>query len=169
MAKIIAIIGGIVGIAATILWLVAPSLGWWEIIFDPIIGNNVEYYLSPFGIFTYGDTTENWLGLFLVGGLIFLVGSILILVGAAKESTGIAVLSAIVMIAGIGLFCYALYSYEDLQDILEFMEFWGGEYTVFFGTYNFFGTWNWRLGNGFFIAVAGAIIGLIGSFMVKGR
>ena len=170
--KFIAVLGGLIGIAAVILGLFIPSFGWWEVLFDPILGNNVSSYLSAFG-YTTNTANENieFLGyMFLIGGIVFLIGSFLVIIGGIKESKALAVLSSLIMIGGLIVFCIALGTNEDFENILEGLNFlFGEEYNVFFGEASgilLLGTWTWRLGNGFFIGIVAVIIALIGSFLV---
>ncbi len=162
LTKILAIIGGIIGIFAAILTFIEPSLGWWEVTYVGI-GTN-EAYLNPYGYNVNGDFAGE---LFLIGALLFVASSVLVILAAAKGSKAGSLLFAFLMIVGLALFCYALYVEEHFESILAGLEFlFGGDYNVFFGTVDFFGTWTWRLGNGFFIACAGAAIALVGSFLV---
>lgn len=171
MGKIVAILGGLVGLLASILFLFEGSLGWWEVVYTPIFGNAVRGDLSPFGTYQLGTgDVEMWGGLFLFSGIIFVLASVLLIVASAKESKGGAILCAILMIVGLGLFIYALGSDEGLLQIKDFLDWIGGsEYNVYFGSvdFGFLGAWAWRFGNGFFIAIAGAVIGLIGAFYIK--
>ncbi|MFO8018642.1 MAG: hypothetical protein R6U96_08405 [Promethearchaeia archaeon] len=71
-------------------------------------------------------------------------------------------MSALMMVGGLALFCIALTNNESLEWGIDFLNFITGseDYNIFFGE----GTmYTWRLGNGFFIGTAGAIIGLIGA------
>lgn len=166
--KLPALIGGIIGLVAVLLGLVEPSLGWWQIHFEfgPI---NMSSYINAFGYST--NTVNNDLELIsnilLLSGLTYLAGTLLILLTAAKNMKSGAILFSFVMIIGIILFCYGLYANENFADILSGIEFLSGdEHNVFFGTFKFLGTWTWRLGNGFFVGVAGAVISLVGAYMM---
>ena len=102
------VIGGIIGILATILALIEPSLGWWEVQITALINNSI--YVNAFG---YG-TNDSELGpLFIVSAVLFLVGSVFTFLAANKKSKGIAFLCVFLMIAGIALFTYGLYINED--------------------------------------------------------
>ncbi len=170
MNKIVVIIGGVIGIFAAILWLFEPSLGWWEVTVEAIVDG--AGYISPFG---YGSNTFNsdieFHGpLLLIGGILFLSGSSLAIVSAIKENKGISILFAILMVGGLGLFCYGLAVIENFENILSGLSFLTGEdYTVFFGRENLgvLGVWTWRLGNGFFIAIGAFIITLIGTLIKR--
>lgn len=162
LSKILAIIGGIIGILAAILTFIEPSLGWWEVTYVGW-GTNAGY-LNPYGYNVVGDFAGE---LFLIAGLLFVASSVLVILAAAKGSKAGSLLCAFLMILGLALFCYALYVEEHFESILAGLEWlFGADYNVFFGTVDFLGTWTWRLGNGFFIACAGAAIALVGSFLV---
>ncbi len=173
MSKVIAIIGGVVGIVAAILGFLAPELGWWQVTAENyLIIFDGSGYINAFGMTsnTVNEEVELLGNMFLIGGIVFIVGALLAMVGAAKESTGLAVLGSIIMIAGIGLWVYDLMTNEDFENIIDGLDFiTGDEYTVLFGAIDLgiLGAWNWGLGVGFYIAVAGAVVCLIGSFMVK--
>lgn len=170
MNKVVVIVGGVIGIFASLLWVFEPSLGWWEVTVDAII--NGAGYISPFG---YGSNTVNnnieFHGpLLLIGGILFLVSSVLAIISAVKEKKGIAILSALLMVGGLGLFCYGLVVIEDFENILSGLSFLtGAEYTVFFGRTDLgiLGIWNWRLGNGFFIAIGAFVVTLIGALLKR--
>lgn len=165
MSKVLAILGGIIGIIAVFLFFFEQSLGWWEVSVQiGTISNSV--YISPFG-YTSDDV---FLGpLFLFAAILFIVGSILIFVAAAKDSKGFSIICSLLMIGGLILFCYSLYANEDFDTILSGLEtLLGSELNIFFGTVDLgmLGIWTWRLGNGFFIACAGTAIALVGSFLL---
>ena len=150
------VIGGIVGILATILALIEPSLGWWEVQVDSWTDSAI--YVNAFG---YG-TNDSELGpLFIVSASLFLAGCVLTFLAVNKKSKGIVFLCVFLMIASIGLFSYGLYANENFSDVAAALSFLSGtDQNVFFGV---FGIWTWRLGNGFFIALGGTVITLIGA------
>lgn len=171
MNKIVVIIGGVIGIFASILWLFEPSLGWWEVTVEDYLAIfDGAGYISPFG---YSSNTANsdieFHGpLLLIGGIIFLSASVLAIVSAIKENKQLAIIFAFVMIGGLGLFCYGLAVIEDIENILEGLSFlMGEEYTVFWGSEDLglAGDWAWRLGNGFFIAIGAFVVTLIGTLV----
>ena len=170
MNKVVVIIGGVIGIFAALLWVFEPSLGWWEVTVDAIV--NGAGYISPFG---YGSNTANnnieFHGpLLLIGGILFLVASIFAILSAIKEKSSFAILSAILMVGGLGLFCYGLVVIEDFENILAGLDFLtGADHTVFFGSVNLgiLGFWAWRLGNGFFIAIGAFVVTLIGALLKR--
>jgi hypothetical protein len=168
MTKILAILGGIIGILSVLLFIFEPSLGWWEVTVQIIMITN-SAYINPFGYTPDGT----FLGpLFIFASVLFLVGAIFILVAAAINSKGFSILCALLMFGGLALYCYALIANEDFDAIITGLEtLFGAEYTVLWGTADLglLGIWTWRLGNGFIIAVAGAAIALVGAFLVKKR
>ena len=54
MNKVVVIVGGVIGIFASLLWVFEPSLGWWEITVDAIVSG--AGYISPSG---YRSNTGN--------------------------------------------------------------------------------------------------------------
>ncbi len=173
MNKIVVIIGGLIGIFAAILWLFEPSLGWWEVTVENYLGIfNGAGYISPFGFSSNtGNSNIEFYGpLLIIGGIIFLLSSLCAVISAIKEKRSYSILFDLLMIGGLGLFCYGLAVIEDFENILEGLNFLTGtNYTVFFGSENLgaLGVWAWRLGNGFFIAIGAFIVTLIGSLLKK--
>ena len=173
MNKIVAILGRIVGIFAVILGLFEPTLGWWDVTVDDyLVFFDGSGAINAFGYSsnTANDNIELLGPLLLIGGILFLVSSVLIIIASFKENKNFTILCSFLMIGGLALFCYGLTVVEDFENILEGLNFFAGEErTVFFGTVDLGlgGDWAWRLGNGFFIAIGGAVIALIGSFLKK--
>lgn len=165
LSKVLAILGGIIGLIAVFLFFFEQSLGWWEVSVQIGTLSN-SAYISPFG-YTSDDA---FLGpLFLFAAVLFILGSVLIFVAAAKDSKGFSIICSLLMIGGLILFCYSLYANEDFDALITGLEtLLGSEFFVFFGTVDLglFGIWTWRLGNGFFIACAGTVIALVGSFLL---
>jgi len=165
LSKVLAILGGIIGIIAVFLYFFEPSLGWWEVSVQiGTISNSA--YISPFG-YTSNDA---FLGpLFLFAAVLFILGSVLIFVAAAKDSKGFSIICSLLMIGGLILYSYALWANEDFDAVLTGLEtLLGSEFNILFGTADLtpFGIWTWRLGNGFIIACAGTAIALVGSFLL---
>ncbi|MFO8017203.1 MAG: hypothetical protein R6U96_01085 [Promethearchaeia archaeon] len=158
--KIIAIVAGLIGIFAVLSFFIEESLGaWWQVENDLF---NTTFYLNAFGM-SSGEESELALEtLGLVAGIIYLLGSVLIIYAASQETKGVGILSALMMVGGLALFCIALTNNESLEWGIDFLNFITGseEYNIFFGEATMY---TWRLGNGFFIGTAGAIIGLIGA------
>ncbi len=168
--KILAILGGLIGLLIVILAFIVPALGWWEVSFDPFIGSIRHSYIDPIGIArnTANDNFDYMGTYFTVAGVVFLAGCVWVLVGAIKESKVFTLLCAILMIAGLSIFCVALAMNEDFENIISGLDFlYGGEHNVFFGSVSFLGNeWIWRLGNGWFICLIAAILAFIGAFYV---
>jgi choline-glycine betaine transporter len=160
--KILAMLAGIIGIFAVFSFFIEESLGaWWQVEIDYVIGKTTNYY-NAFGMSSGEDSELALEMLGLVAGIIYVLGSVFIIYAASKETKGIGILSALMMVGGLALFCYALANNETLEGITDFLNFISGsdEYNVFFGEWTIY---SWRLGNGFFIGTVGAIIGLIGA------
>ena len=99
-----------------------------------------------------------------------MASAILAIISVVKEKNGIAILSAFIMVGGLGLFCYGLAVIEDFENILSGLSFLtGAEYIIFFGSENLgiLGFWAWRLGNGFFIAIGTFVVTLIGALLKR--
>ncbi len=162
--KGLVIFGGILGIFSMLSFYISPSLGaWWQVTFE-FYSWKSNYYINAFGI---DDRERSALGnLALAGGILFLIGSLAAIVAAGvKESKGMAFLGSIIMLIGIVLFLYALYTFEDFNRLMGVLSFFSGdEYNPFFGRYD---TGNvsitWSLGLGFFIGAIAAIMVIIGS------
>jgi hypothetical protein len=173
MKKLVALIGGIIILVGVFIGLIDPSLGWWQMDITYTIFNNTKegaLYLSSFGGITdtYNDSTDQ-----LEGAIIYIImalaalGGILLIVGAAKESSGIAFIGVLMAIGGLAYFIYALPNFEQLVDFATIGSntpenmVWGSADLTFIGEY----TLNWRLGNGYIITAAGALVSLIGVVM----
>ncbi|TFG08799.1 MAG: hypothetical protein EU539_01225 [Promethearchaeota archaeon] len=156
--KIVVIFGGLLGIFAVLSYYLSESLGaWWQATFE-IWRFERNYYINAFG-YSEDDQILGNLGLF--AGVLFLLGSFIAIITAGKKSKNLGIISFLIMIAGIGLFLYALSEWENFGRFLNILEFISGEeQNVFYGSA---GNLTWGLGVGFFLAVIATIIVLIGS------
>ena len=163
--KIVALIGGVLALIAVLIGLIPSDISWW---YAHESTSNQDWFLNAFGFFTDANGTEFMDDyLILVGGLIFLGGSALIIYGGVKEQKAIAILSGILMIVGLVVFCVALNANEDWESIESILDFLNSDYTVFFGEQDiFFWHFRWGLGIGFYLAAVGAGIGTIGAFIM---
>jgi amino acid transporter len=163
--KIIALFGGLIALVAVLIGLIPSDISWW---YAHESTGNQDWYLNAFGFFTDANGTEFMEDyLILVGGLIFLVGAALIMYGGIKEQKAIAIISGILMIIGLVVFCVALNANEDWENIESVLDFLNSDYTVFYGEQSIlFWHFKWGLGWGFIIAAIGAGIGTIGAFMM---
>lgn len=169
--KFIAILGGIVGLIAILIGLFPSDASWWTIRTQNL---DLAYYLNPFGFFTNQDnqTSPSIDSLILLSGLIFLAGSVLIIYGGYKESKGIALLSGILMIIALVLFCIVLNTKTNWGDVDSNLSFLDDQTNLLFGSISIvvfiiLETVNWSLGIGFYVAAVGAGIGIIGAVVMK--
>jgi len=160
--KFIAVIGGILGIIAVLIGLLPSEVSWWYV--KETVFNNAEY-LNAFGYYTDYNGQVSFVDdyLILISGIIFLAGSVLIMYGAVKEQKGIAIISGVLMIVGLVLFCVALNANENWDAVAPYLDWLDNQSTVFYGE---FLIWRWGLGIGFYLGAVGAVIGIIGALVV---
>lgn len=161
--RFIALIGGLLGLVAVLIGLIPSEISWWYV--KETIANNAAY-LNAFGYFTDMNGEVRFIDdyLILISGLIFLAGSILIMYGAFKEQKGIAIISAVLMIVGLVLFCVALNANADWGNVETFLSWMDNQSSVFYGEWAF---WRWGLGIGFYLGAVGAGIGIVGAFVMN--
>lgn len=170
--KAIVAIGAILGIVSVILYFISDAAGaWWQITYDPIVGNTQHYNMNVFGqfqdqeSFNPDDLVLGFYGILVV--ILVILGSVLGFAAIAKQIKAIGLLGAVLIIGGIVLFLIALNDVEGFQDVISLMEFFSSDdYNVFFGSAQFLGDWSWSLSFGFFMAAAAGILILIGTFML---
>ena len=160
--KIIALIGGLLAVFAVLIGLLPSEISWWYV--KETLTNQASY-LNAFGFFTDAGGQIEFVDdyLLLVGGLVFLAGSVLIMYGASKKEKTIAILSGVLMIIGLIVFCVALNANENWEGVETFLSWLNTQSSVFYGEWFI---WRWGLGIGFYLAAAGAVIGIIGAFVM---
>ncbi len=164
--RFIALIGGIFGVIAILVGLFPSDASWWYIKANI---SNYNIFLNPFGYFATADNEFLFSGdyLILISGLIFLLGSILVMYGAFKEQKGIAIISAVLMIVGLVIFCVALNTKANWEDVRSYLSFLNNQGNLLAGSGSFFLiNYNWNLGIGFYLGAVGAGIGIIGAFVM---
>ena len=161
--KLIAVIGGLLGLIAVLIGLVPSEISWWYV--KETVGNNAAY-LNAFGYFTDMNGEVEFIDdyLILLSGVIFLISSIMIMYGGVKGQQGIAIISGVLMIVGLVLFCVALNANEDWGNVESFLSWLDNESTVFYGEWL---VWRWGLGVGFYLGAVGAGIGIIGAVVMN--
>lgn len=168
--KGVAVLGAVVIIASVLMYYLSASLGaWWQLTIDAGILGTETGYMNAFGIYNVeGSDPEMVLGyLGIFNGILLIIGPLIVLLGSFKESKGLAILGSIINLAAIGLFIYALYNIDSDGALAQFLQALDSseDYFIHLGDFSFFGIeFTWRIGNGFFICCAGAIIALIGAF-----
>ncbi|MFX0072270.1 MAG: hypothetical protein ACFFAO_14385 [Candidatus Hermodarchaeota archaeon] len=160
--KIVVILGGLMGLFSVLSYYLSESLGaWWQVTFE-IWSFERTYTINAFG---YSDDHQILGNIGLVAGVVFLLGSIIAILSGAMENKSFGLIGAIMMIAGIGLFLYALSEWEDFGRFLNFLEFLSGdEYSIYYGTH---GSLTWGLAVGFYIGAIATIIVLIGAVKMR--
>jgi hypothetical protein len=160
-AKILLVIGGLLGLFSILAYFIEPTLGaWWQ-----VDGPFLNSHMSAFGTYSTGDDIlDSILGFYgILGPILFIVGSICVLIPLFKDSKAYGFLGSFLMIGGVALFLIGLGSIEDYDSILSGLSFLTGEeYIVFFGSLD---PWSWSLWIGFFMAVIAIILSIIGSVM----
>ncbi|TKJ16898.1 MAG: hypothetical protein CEE43_19160 [Promethearchaeota archaeon Loki_b32] len=157
--KIIAIIGGILGILTIGLYFVLPEIFClWRLDGAPVL----SIFLGGFGSSTgelmgvaYGPEYAEDIFLLIVGVLIVAGGALAIIGGLAGNKI-IGILGGVLMIAGPIILTIALFAeLGDFEDIALLLGgeslFWGSEPGV-----------DWGLWIGFFLAIGGGVLGVIG-------
>ncbi|MHA1585523.1 MAG: hypothetical protein ACTSVU_04575 [Promethearchaeota archaeon] len=172
MKKAIPIIGGIILVIGVLIGFVDKTLGFWQIksVYE-LLGSTTTNisFLSIFGqisktgsndVSSVADITP-----FLIVAISILIGGILIIFGGVKNTKGLTIIASIIAIAGLAYFVYSLANIPEVGDLMILISndksrIFGTETISLIGTT----TYHWRLGNGYLISAAGALISLIGSF-----
>ena len=162
--KVVAIIGAIIGIASVLLSLAVPALfSWYHIQITG--GYSGGLYLTGFGsVISDPSGADYEIAMFaLMGGIMVLAGAALCIVGGATEIKPLGIIGGILMI--IGPFLVVLDIFMEFSEYAEivnaYIDVFGG--TVFFGSESGGGTTIfWGLWIGYFMAIFGGILGLIG-------
>lgn len=166
--KVLARIGAIIGLLNIGLTIFLESLLPWYRVEVSGPGDTGFAYVTGLG--TVDSTIEQY-DLFLLGfivGIIVIIGAILCLVSAAKGSKAMGIIGGIMMLAGPLLLIMDLLLgiSEIAQDMDQFVDTAGG--SIFWGSYSDGSTYYvWGLGFGFFLALGGGILGLIGGATVS--
>ncbi|MFX0041976.1 MAG: hypothetical protein ACFE8L_03600 [Candidatus Hodarchaeota archaeon] len=165
--RIIAIIGAAVGITSVLLSLLLPHLfSWYHYDIDSP-GGHFGMYLTAFGSviddMPYPVSLD--MAMFvLIGGILVLAGAGLCIVGGATEMKVLGIIGGILMIVGPAMLVLDLVGqFSDFAEgIGDMADYYGG--TVFFGGHSpapGVGI-TWGLWIGYFMAIGGGILGLIG-------
>lgn len=171
LAKALLVIAGILTILSVLFYFFDESLGsWWHGMYDSS-WDPLDYHLYVNAFGTFQDPASNDLvaiveGLGILVGIFALAAGIVFIYGATKESKGISLLALVLLIGGIALFLYGLNQSEPLNNWLNafYILSGGDEYNVYFGVFSLgaVGDIVWGLGIGMYIAIASAVIGIIG-------
>jgi hypothetical protein len=160
--KIIAIIGGIVGILSIALYHVLPEFFClWRL----EAGAALKVWIGGFG-FTAGETGGVGVDpeyaeeiLLLIIAILIVAGGALAIIGGLTESKLFGILGGVAMLAGsIGFIVGALIEYGTFEDLALAIGLFGGEGLLFGSA----GGADWGIWIGLYMAIAGGVLGLIG-------
>ncbi len=166
MKKIIVIIGSTIGLLGIFAGLIDQTMGWWEFTsVSELFGTNTnKTFLSPFGNFTFdyqNDVIALESKIMVVIAILVILGNIGALVGSFMDKKMVVIIGASIVALCLLYFLYALGNFEQITDFIH-----DETKSAIFGkeTISFVLTFNnsWRLGNGYFITLAGSIATLVG-------
>ncbi|MFX1277952.1 MAG: hypothetical protein ACFFA3_00945 [Promethearchaeota archaeon] len=152
--RIIAIIGGIVGILSIVLYYAMPGFFClWR--FDG--GAALTIFAGGFGSTSgtlvgidYGpDSAEDML--FLIVAILIIAGGVLALIGGIAENKALGIIGGILMLAGPGLLVVELFLELGFWEGFPEFALWGSQAGA-----------NWGVWIGFFMAIGGGVLGIIG-------
>ena len=170
--KIIAIVGAVIGALSVVLSLVLPELFGWYRSHVSVVGLEAGYYLHGFGIFDTSNSlllpmppgVDEMVLLVMIGGILMIAGAVVCALGAFVEKKFLGLLGGLLMIVGPLLLLVDIMT--GMSEFIEFLELFNGESGVgllFGSTSPAPGvTFSWGLWIGFFLAIGGGIVGLIG-------
>jgi len=168
--KIIALIGAFLSLLSVLLSIFLPEFFSWYSIKSSGFGITGEIYLTGFGTFiikgAFPSTNEIWV-LELIGGIFVTLGAILCIVGIVKKSKAAGIIGGIWILLGpIIFFVHILSNMNDFTGIVEALGV-GTGVNVFWGSTSISGvSISWGLWIGFYIAIGGGILGLIGGVKI---
>lgn len=160
------IIGGILAVVGILAAYLDKTLSMWQ------LDNSLwVYHLNAFGFLsnTFNNDVLNLgstddvvnPGNYLYAGIIIIVGSVLAIYGGAKGSKALGVLGSIALLGGLAYFFYAHVVFIDANPLMGWIGGMGSSegFSLVWGSN---GGVSWRIGNGAFIVIAGAVVSLIG-------
>lgn len=160
--RIIAIIGGIVGILSIGLYHVLPELFClWRL----DAGIAMKVWIGGFG-FSGGELGGSGVDpeyaediLLLIIAILIVAGGALAIIGGIVENKLIGILGGVAMLAGsIGFIIGAFIEYGTFEDMAALIALFGGEGLLFGSA----GGADWGIWIGLYMALAGGALGLIG-------
>jgi hypothetical protein len=162
--KVIALVGGVLGIIAVILFYILPEI----FCFWTLDGPGVSYFIGGFGFefsvlggieqdIEYAEDT-----FLLLMGILVVAGGGIALIGGLVDNKGITILGGVVMLVGSAILLIALgLELGDFEDIGAALP--SGE-NLFFGSY---AGADWGLSVSFFLAIGGGVLGVIGGALIE--
>lgn len=165
-ANIAFIIGGVLAVVGLLAGLLDNTLSMWQ------LDNSLfVFHLNAFGMLsnTFNNDVLNLCssddvtnpGNYLYAGIIITVGAVIAIYGGAKGSKALGVIGSIALLGGLAYFYYAHVIFIGDNPLLSWIGGMGSAegFAIVWGEN---GAVNWRIGNGAFIVIAGAVISLIG-------
>jgi len=169
--KIIAIVGAVIGILSVLLSIFLPDLmGWYRLSMSTVLPPmDVEIFLTGFGAMESDLPVSNEIAtLVMFGGILIIVGAIACVAGAFRETKKVALLGGLLMVIGpLLLLVELLMVTSDFAEAIDLLvDFTNGN--IFFDSYSdISGSATWGLYTGFFVAIGGGVVGLIGGALVE--
>jgi len=169
--RVLAIIGAAVGIASVLLSIFLPELvGWYRLELDlPSIPLEGEIFLTGFGAMESDLPVSSEIAtLVMIGGILIIVGAALCIVGAFTEKKPLGIIGGIVMIVGpLLLLVDLLMAASDFAEAIDNLVT-ASDGNIFFDSFTdpIGDSATWGLYTGFFVVIAGGVIGLVGGAIV---
>lgn len=171
MGKAVVIIAAIMGFLSVLLFFVSSFLGsWWFMQMSGSyedISMSMGVYMDSFGVLhgefmgiTMSEQALGAPGSF--AGIVTLLGALLLLIGGATEKKGLGIAGAMIIILGPILFIASFLM--GVSDALPVDNYYSQMLELFYGSRSSGGaSVTWGLGPGFYLALAGGIMGIVGS------
>ena len=165
--RIAAIIGAIVSLLSVILSLILPELFCWYSYIVSSISSKSGYYLSGFGTtitIPYSSAISTVALLELIGGFLVIGGAIICIVRVTKEDKKIGSIGGVLILLGpVLLLVDFLIGISEYYEYVAFIQTIPANESILWGTFSIMGyDYAWNLWIGFFMAVAGGVLGTIG-------
>ena len=162
VGRIIAIIGGLLGIISMILFYFMPEIfNLWRFV---DVGSTVYVYIGGFGSwsrdigFNFGIRFSDDIFLLIVS-LLIVVGSVLVIIAGVKGSKIFGILGGVILLGGPALFMVEIIAQIGvIGDFLELVPLLGS-FNLFFG--DVAGA-QWGIWISSFLTIGGGILGIIG-------
>ncbi|MFX1572546.1 MAG: hypothetical protein ACFFB0_07345 [Promethearchaeota archaeon] len=166
--EILGMIGACIGLLSIIFSFIFPELSWYKYeVTDEVLELTSGAYLTGFGTYISTGTmaTPDIAILMLIGGILIVIGSVLCIVSVVKELKIIGVSGGILILLGPVLLIIDLLT--GMSEIAETISTIDPNVNMFWDSFSESGiTFSWGLWIGFYIALAGGILGLIGGALV---
>jgi hypothetical protein len=164
----LAIIGAIFGILSVLLSMVLPKIFCWYTMGTDLTVPELHFYLTGFG--TLVSKIETDIAVWVcIGGILVIIGSVVCVFSTIVKNRKIGAIGGILMLVGpLLIFVEILFDNSDFAEIVnDFVDLSNGN--IFYGSYedmtSHYALWNVWIG--FYIAIGGAILGLIGGLIIE--